>query len=113
MEATLLRKHEWESTTKKASNRSWNRVCVVLKGIELYFYKDQESYHSAPSSTFKGEPAIEIFGASAAVASDYTKKKNVFRLRLSSGGEYLFETRDDQEMSEWVEAINESSAGNK
>ena len=65
----------------KNFHRSWNRVCVVLKGIELYFYKDQESYHSAPSSTFKGEPAIEIFGASAAVASDYTKKKNVFRLR--------------------------------
>ena len=61
--------------------RSWDRVCVVLKGTEIIFYKDQKSYRSAPSSTFKGEPAVEILGATAAVASDYTKKKNVFRLK--------------------------------
>merc|ERR1711983_584809 len=32
IEGMLVRKHEWESTTKKASNRSWDKVCVVLKG---------------------------------------------------------------------------------
>lgn len=26
VEGTLTRKHEWESTTKKASNRSWDKV---------------------------------------------------------------------------------------
>jgi hypothetical protein len=26
IEGTLVRKHEWESTTKKASNRSWDKV---------------------------------------------------------------------------------------
>ena len=31
--------------------------------------------------------------------------------RLSNGGEYLFQARDDREMSEWVEAINASSGG--
>ena len=30
--------------------------------------------------------------------------------RLSNGGEYLFQARDDREMSEWVEAINASTA---
>lgn len=30
VEGTLTRKHEWESTTKKASNRSWDRVSVRL-----------------------------------------------------------------------------------
>merc|ERR1712050_374565 len=30
----LTRKHEWESTTKKASNRSWDKICVVLKGTQ-------------------------------------------------------------------------------
>lgn len=103
MEAMLVRKHEWESTTKKTSNRcvvkrnnkstslhsckikithrSWDRVCVVLKGTEVIFYKDQKSYRSAPSATFKGEPPVEILGATAGIASDYTKKKNVFRLK--------------------------------
>ena len=56
---------------------------MVLKGTEINFYKDQKSYHSTPSSTFKGEPAIEILGAKAAVAPDYTKKENVFRLRYT------------------------------
>lgn len=26
IEGNLTRKHEWESTTKKASNRSWDKV---------------------------------------------------------------------------------------
>ena len=54
---------------------------MVLKGTEIIFYKDQKSYRSAPSATFKGEPPVEILGATAAIASDYTKKKNVFRLK--------------------------------
>ena len=36
---------------------------------------------------------------------------NSSRYRLSNGGEYLFQARDDREMSEWVEAINASSGG--
>jgi len=28
IEGTLVRKHEWESTTKKASNRSWDKVSL-------------------------------------------------------------------------------------
>ena len=31
--------------------------------------------------------------------------------RLSNGGEYLFQARDDREMSEWVEAINAGAGG--
>lgn len=26
IEGNLIRKHEWESTTKKSSNRSWDKV---------------------------------------------------------------------------------------
>merc|ERR1719291_792591 len=35
LEGMLVRKHEWESTTKKASNRSWEKLCVVLKGSQI------------------------------------------------------------------------------
>ena len=66
---------------KYFSSRSWDRVCVVLKGPQLVFYKDQKSYRSSPDSTYKGEPPVELSGARAEVASDYTKKKNVFRLK--------------------------------
>ncbi len=56
-------------------------MCVVLKGNQVYFYKDQKSYRSSPSSTYKGEPPVDVTDARAEIASDYTKKKNVFRLK--------------------------------
>lgn len=33
VEGVLTRKHEWESTTKKASNRSWDKVYWWWEGI--------------------------------------------------------------------------------
>ena len=54
---------------------------MVLKGNQIGFYKDQKSYRSSPDSTFKGEPPVDISGATAEIAKDYTKKKNVFRLK--------------------------------
>lgn len=61
--------------------RSWDKVCVVLKGTKLSFYKDQKSYRSAPDSTFRGEQTIDVVGGKAERAEDYKKKANVFRLR--------------------------------
>ena len=91
LEGMLVRKHEWESTTKKTSNRSWDRVCVVLKRGQIAFYKDSKAFKSQPEHTYKGEPSVDIASAVAEPASDYTKKKHVFRLKLSNGGEYLFQ----------------------
>ncbi len=54
---------------------------MVLKAGQISFFKDQKSYRSSPDSTYKGEPAVELQGAKAEVAADYTKKKNVFRLK--------------------------------
>merc|ERR1719166_422311 len=106
MEGMLIRKHQWESTTKKASNRSWDKVCVVLRGNQIGFYKDQKSWRTSPEATYRGEPPIDIAGGQAEVATDYTKKRNVFRLRLSNGGDYLFQANDNDEMVEWVNSIN-------
>merc|ERR1712223_1248139 len=56
VEGMLVRKNEWVNTTTKASNRSWDKVCVVLKGTKLLFYKDQKSYRSSPDHLYRGEP---------------------------------------------------------
>lgn len=80
-EGTLVRKHEWESTTKKASNRSWDKVYMVVRGQTLVAYKDQKSYKSAPEQLYKGESPLDLKGATVIVASDYTKKKHVFRVK--------------------------------
>ena len=59
-------------------------MCVVLKGGSIGFYKDSKAFKSHPDSTYKGEPPVDISGATAEVASDYTKKKHVFRLKWVS-----------------------------
>ena len=53
----------------------------MLKGSRISFYKDQKSYRTAPDVTYRGEQTIDVVGGKAEVASDYTKKKHVFRLR--------------------------------
>merc|ERR1712176_453177 len=109
LEGILVRKHEWESTTKKASNRSWEKICVVLKGHRIYFYKDQKSYRSHPEETFKSESPVDLLGGNAEVATDYVKREHVFRLRLANGGDYLFQATTAGEMTNWVTAINQAA----
>jgi len=106
LEGMLVRKHEWESTTKKASNRSWEKICVVLKESQIFFYKDQKTYRTHPGDTFKGETPVDLINCTAEVATDYTKKKYVFRLRLANGGFYLFQAADEEQMELWVNGIN-------
>ncbi|CAH0387321.1 unnamed protein product [Bemisia tabaci] len=106
LEGVLNRKHEWESTTKKASNRSWDKVYVSIHGTSVCFYKDQKSAKSAPEVYYKGEGPIDLRGGSAEVASDYTKKKHVFRVKSANGADYLFQAKDDDEMRQWVSALS-------
>lgn len=97
-----MRKHDWESTTKKASNRSWDKVSdldpemaselmnelhlyrfqvyVVAKNARLTFFKDQKASKSTPESTFRGELPLVLDGANVDV-EDYKKRKHVFRLK--------------------------------
>merc|ERR1719357_751616 len=109
LEGMLVRKHEWESTTKKASNRSWDRICVVLKGSQVLFYKDQKTYRTRPEETFRSELPVDLIGGTAEVAADYTKKKHVFRLRLANGGDYLFQAQDEEQLNLWVNGINQQA----
>ncbi|XP_050732391.1 spectrin beta chain-like isoform X4 [Eriocheir sinensis] len=116
VEGSLVRKHEWESTTKKASNRSWDKLYLVLRGNMLFCYKDRKSYQAAPEVYFRAEGPCDLSGGQASVADDYTKKKHVLRLRLVGGSEYLFQAKDEEELNMWVSALqvatsSEGSAG--
>ena len=78
-------KHDTRLETRVANNmmvfRSWEKICVVLKGTQLIFYKDQKTYRTRPEETFRGELPVDLVGGTAEVAADYKKKPNVFRLR--------------------------------
>ncbi|KAM9033420.1 spectrin beta chain, non-erythrocytic 4 isoform 2-T2 [Sarcophilus harrisii] len=107
-EGFLLRKRELEGPNRKASNRSWmNLYCVLNKG-DLGFYKDAKG----PSSggTHGGEPLLSLHNAICEVASDYKKKKNVFKLKTHDGSEFLLQAKDEEEMKGWLQAVEGSVA---
>lgn len=95
LEGVLSRKHEWESTTKKASHRSWEKALyIVVKKSSVVVFKDQKHYTQEPGKSYRGDPPADLRGAVAAVPPDYTKRKNVFRLKLANGAEFLFEAKN-------------------
>lgn len=48
---------------------------------------------------------IGIHGATCEIATDYTKRKNVLRMSLPDGAEYLFVVPDPVEMVQWQKKI--------
>ncbi len=106
LEAVLTRKHEWESRAKKASNRSWHPLFLVLAEGQLAAYKDERHARERPTEHYHHEAPLELRGASAAPASDYAKRPQVLRLKLTNGAEYLFQCRSAEEMNEWSAALN-------
>ncbi|XP_046664582.1 LOW QUALITY PROTEIN: spectrin beta chain-like [Homalodisca vitripennis] len=106
LEGLLVRKHEWENTTKKASNRSWDKLYTVVRGTKLLFYKDAKSAKASPEVYAKGETPLDLRGGSCEIAADYTKKKHVFRVKAASGAEILLQAKDDEEMRQWVSMLS-------
>lgn len=74
----------------------------VLCGQLLCFFKDTEDFSASKAAT----APITIFNATCERADDYTKKKNVFRLKCSDGSEFLFLAPNAQDLEEWVNKIS-------
>jgi len=47
-----------------------------------------------PNARVHHEPAMDLVGAECELATDYNKRPHVFRLRLATGGEFLFMAKD-------------------
>ncbi|XP_052385972.1 spectrin beta chain, erythrocytic isoform X2 [Carassius gibelio] len=107
MEGTLSRKHEMEGPNKKASNRSWNNLYCVLKPGQLSAYKDAKSF--SHSVTYHGEEPLNLSNASCEILTNYKKKKQVFKLQLEDGSEYLFQCKDEEELQNWTQAIEQAA----
>jgi len=97
----LSRKPTKEAGNKKAHSRVWKQFFVVLKGIDLMFYPNEKDAKNKANTA----QVIVTTGCVASVASDYTKKKNVLRLVLASGAEYLLQAESVNEMTTWIQAI--------
>lgn len=86
--------------------RSWDKVYIVLKKGLLLAYKDQKHSKNEPESYYRNEVPLVLKEVTVEVASSYTKKKHVFRLKLANGAEYLFQAKEDAEMDSWIEKIS-------
>ncbi|XP_049277717.1 spectrin beta chain, non-erythrocytic 1 isoform X2 [Anopheles funestus] len=101
IQGMLERKHELQSGGKKAPVRSWKPYFTVLCGQLLCFFKDAEDFAMQKAAT----APVNILNARCERAENYTKKKNVFRLVLLDGSEFLFMTNSKESLSEWVNKL--------
>lgn len=76
----------------------------------LSAYKDARSAHDKPGHLYHKESPVSLAGAVAAPATNYEKRPCVFRLKLFNGGESLFQCPSEDDMHNWVEAINSIAA---
>ncbi|OQR70090.1 spectrin beta chain, partial [Tropilaelaps mercedesae] len=102
IEGFLDRKHEQQIGGKRAPVRSWKTHYTVLCGHMLAFFKDQEALRLKDTAV----PPINLGNARVIKATDYTKRKHVFRLSLSDGSEFLFGAPSDDKLTQWVNKIS-------
>jgi len=69
--------------------RCWKMYYMVLRDTALYLYTDENCYKRSTLCT----NTTQLQHALAAKASDYTKKKHVFRLQTADLAQYLIQTR--------------------
>merc|ERR1719312_119640 len=67
---------------RKANDRSWKTVYTVLKGKVLYMYKDKKM---AMENLEYEEKPVKLAESDVEIANDYTKRKNVFRVKTDGG----------------------------
>lgn len=102
IQGMLERKHELQSGGKRAPVRSWKPFHTVLCGQLLCFFKDEEDFFQKKAAT----APVNILNANCEKAENYTKKKNVFRLKLPDGSEFLFLAASKEDMVDWVNKIS-------
>lgn len=101
IQGMLERKHDLQSGGKRSPIRSWKPFYTVLCGQLVCFFKDEDDFHMKKAAT----APVNILNARCIKAENYTKKKNVFRLCIPDGSEFLFLTSSADEMNDWINKI--------
>ncbi|CAG0919567.1 unnamed protein product [Notodromas monacha] len=96
---------------KRAGDRSWKTGYAVLRSSLLYFRPKENRSRCANSPLgIEEQPAVDVRGSCVELASDYTKKKNVFRIfRSSPQSEYLLQADTASELNLWLQSLQEAA----
>ncbi|KAI7813643.1 putative spectrin beta chain, partial [Triplophysa rosa] len=103
-EGFLYRKHEEEGKERSPNSKSWVNLFCVLKQGEIGFYKDAR-HRTTP---YNDEPLLNLAICTFDTTNGYKKKKNVFILRTTADGDYIFLAKDEEDLKGWVNSINAS-----
>ena len=77
-----------------------------MKSKTLYMFKDKKM---AQDNMEYEEKPVKLVESEVEVANDYTKRKNVFRVKTDAGSEYLFQAENEILMKEWVHVIDKAA----
>ncbi|PVG04822.1 hypothetical protein CPB86DRAFT_721318 [Serendipita vermifera] len=119
----INRKEDVIEGGKRAVARKWKQFKVALTGSQLLFFRDLRWDHHLFEKPGKGRPltlpnanavrpdeVLSLQDAVAVLDHSYTKYRNVFRLVLPKGRQYLLQVLDEHELNEWIARINYASA---
>ncbi|XP_071808276.1 uncharacterized protein [Asterias amurensis] len=125
----VMRKVTRDAEGKKTprGKRAWKMFYATLKGLILYLHKS-EMHHQMHFNTPK--EAVSIHHSLASKVSDYSKRPNVFNLRLANWKEFFIQclpcdkqpqeavsasnstqgSSDTQDLQNWMQALNLAAA---
>ncbi|KAG7224675.1 hypothetical protein INR49_011428 [Caranx melampygus] len=93
-----------EAQQRSPNSKSWVNVYCVLKEGMLTFYKDARNH----TTTYNGEPSVDLSNCSFDPSLGYKKKKNVFILKVNDGNNFVFHAKDEEDLKAWTSNITTS-----
>ena len=90
---------------KRARRRNWTTYWAVLQHPRLFLFKDRGPGPKSTRDLAPKEVVLLTANSFVDVASDYKKRRHVFRLLPVPGTELLFEARDDADLDRWLHAV--------
>ncbi|RIA97082.1 hypothetical protein C1645_687274 [Glomus cerebriforme] len=101
----VFKKNEFSSRGYKSRDRSWKKQYLYLWGTFLRIYK------SEPIDLNRVNPTHEfsMLNVQIGLATDYSKRNNVIRVRVPSGNQFLFQVQDHNECVSWIENLQSST----
>ncbi|GLD47219.1 spectrin beta chain, non-erythrocytic 4-like protein [Lates japonicus] len=90
-----------EAQQRSPNSKSWVNVYCVLKEGKLTFYKDARNH----TTTYNGEPPVDLSNCSFDPSVGYKKKKNVFILQINDGNNFVFHAKDEEDLKAWTSNI--------
>lgn len=105
IEGILQRKQELESGGRKAHARAWKTLYTVLRGHQLFFYREKKD---AQSTTYAAAP-VDLKDGFCEEASVIARRKNAFRVLCDDDSDFFFVAKDPSDLKRWLKNISEAA----